>query len=167
MRLAAILLLLTIAHFASSNQRQAYSFPKQPLTSSLLEVAKLNNLVVVYQSQLVENVQAPAVCGHYRLNETLELLLFGSNLRAKVTNGEVLTIIPGKVPPASPQVNMEIQELRVPADLNQGNRATEYVTVTGSSIPRPSFNLSYPTKIMTPQKPCYGVSEYLLLRVSA
>ncbi|MES1973358.1 MAG: TonB-dependent receptor [Pseudomonadota bacterium] len=121
--LSALFLSGTVIVMASSTfacaqavDRQIYDMPAQPLSQSIKALAAAARRSILAPTSLLDDHQAPALRGHYTVEEALDVLLAGSGLRARRT-GRVIVIEP---------------EARAPgADTAE---AESEITVTGSRL---------------------------------
>jgi len=139
---------LALPCFAQSSELTEYSFPAQSLSVSLLATAKQNSLLLIYPSDRVENLQAPALKGNFLLPEALDHLLAGSNLQARITDSRVLTIYPKTR--SKPQEIVDKPITAIPTQATTGpSRVEEVVRVTGSYLARPQIDTSVPLQVLT------------------
>lgn len=101
---------------AQEVERQTYDLPAQPLAQSIRTVAAQSRRNIIAPASLLDGHQAPAVRGHYSVEEALGLLLAGSGLHAK-RSGRVILIEPEAAAPGGTVAD-----------------AQEEITVTGSRL---------------------------------
>jgi len=126
---------------AASNQAMPFNIPAQSLSSALTRFSADTRLQVLYEGDVADKLQAPALNGTYTPAQALEKLLGGTGLKSRYTNDKTITI-------------------EAPASQNQSNVTTlKAMTVTGKAKYDPTdpydkhyaaTNSSFATKTDTP-----------------
>lgn len=75
-----------------SAESRSFDIPAQPLPTALLQFSAASGIEVVFDAGLAEGKQAPAVSGSYAPADALSLLLAGSGLGYRVTDGGAVTL---------------------------------------------------------------------------
>ncbi|MDP1771689.1 MAG: TonB-dependent receptor [Methylobacter sp.] len=105
----------TYAGDAAFNQAMPFNIPAQSLSSALTRFSADTRLQVLYEGDVADKLQAPALNGTYTPAEALEKLLGGTGLKSRYTNDKTITI-------------------EAPSSQNQPNTPTlKAMTVTGKS----------------------------------
>jgi iron complex outermembrane receptor protein len=105
----------TYAADAASPKTIQFNIPAQSLSSALTRFSAETRLQVLYEGDVADKLQAPALNGAYTPEQALEKLLRGSGLKSRYTNDKTITI-------------------EVPTSQNQSPPITlQAMTVTGKS----------------------------------
>lgn len=88
---SAVLLLMCLS--ANADARIRFDLPAQPLATSLAAVGNLAHLNVLFDSALVDDLQAPAINAELSADEALAQLLVGTRLRIIRVNKNTLTLV--------------------------------------------------------------------------
>jgi len=100
---------------AASGQTLQFNIPAQSLSSALTRFSADTRLQVLYEGDVADKLQAPALNGTYTPAQALEKLLGGTGLKSRYTNDKTITI-------------------EAPASQNQSNVTTlKAMTVTGKT----------------------------------
>ena len=105
----------TYADNAASTQAMQFNIPAQSLSSALTRFSADTRLQVLYEGDVADKLQAPALNGTYTPAQALEKLLGGTGLKYRYTNDKTITI-------------------EAPISQNQSNTPTlKAMTVTGKT----------------------------------
>ncbi len=77
---------------AASGQTMPFNIPAQSLSSALTRFSAETRLQVLYEGDVADKLQAPALNGTYTPEQALEKLLNGSGLKSRYTNDKTITI---------------------------------------------------------------------------
>ena len=133
----------TYADNAAATQAMQFNIPAQSLASALTRFSADTRLQVLYEGDVADKLQAPALNGMYTPAQALEKLLGGTGLKYRYTNDKTITI-------------------EAPVSQNQSNTPTlKAMTVTGKTkydatdpydnhyaVPNSSFATKTDTPIM-------------------
>lgn len=86
---------LTSAADADAAIRQPTQIPRQPLEQALQTLATTREMRLIFASDDVRGQVGSAVSGNLTLDEALNLLLRGTNLKYRLLNGTTISIYPG------------------------------------------------------------------------
>jgi iron complex outermembrane receptor protein len=77
---------------AASDKIMQFSIPAQSLASALTRFSADTRLQVLYEGDVADKIQAPALNGTYTPAQALEKLLGGSGLKSRYTNDKTITL---------------------------------------------------------------------------
>ena len=79
---------------AASGQTMPFNIPAQSLSSALTRFSAETRLQVLYEGDVADKLQAPALNGSYTPAQALEKLLGGSGLKYRYSNDKTITLEP-------------------------------------------------------------------------
>lgn len=134
-----------IIFFAPSSQAnidisQPINLERQPLSKSLTEVGKQFKLSILYPTELLKDIESPAVKGHLSPQEILQRLLAKTQLTTKIISDRVIAIVPIK--------NTNARKLDASPTYFEEIIVLDKPTI-GSRIGTPGVNNSAPVEIIS------------------
>lgn len=112
----------------------SYGLPSQPLAAALTQIALAADRQIMIPPDLVNGRTAPALSGSYTLDEALAIVLAGTGLSFRESEGKVIVIVPadGSSSASSPGPQPRQQAAT-------GTTNLDAVKVSASRIDRPDF----------------------------
>ena len=146
---------------AAQDQTVAFDLPSQPLSASLMAVAKKTGESVTFSQQPVDGIQAHALKGSMSAQQAVRSLISGTNLEVASIAGEGLVVRPGSqqrsdsLSPASssastlPPVRLaQAESASSGGGTASSSTAVEQVVVSGTRIVRNGYSAPTPVTVV-------------------
>lgn len=150
-----IALALTCTSFpalaAAQDPGLQYSMPRQPLASSLNELAAASDRQILFNPTLIGGESAPALSGRYSFEQAMDRLLASTRLTYRITSTGVVTILQ-REPEAAPQPQPPPPPAAVEEQAPPEPTEMSAVQVTGSRIKRAEIEGPSPVTVVTAQQ---------------
>jgi len=131
-----LLQVLAAGHaLASIDEACELDVPPGPLESSLLEIARLCNVVVSLRPGLMEGRTAPAIRGRFTVQQAFGLAVQAHGLVVEVTSSGSFTVVAAAPPPSPPATAAAAAPVRAASAPDDSTRLP-LVVVTGSAQSR-------------------------------